>query len=159
MAEIIETPLPGVGTRHDFACRVGPRVGVITRYSGRRELVVYDRRDPDAVAAVLELTPDESRTLADLLGGTVLTEQLRAAVRSVDGLAIDWLTLPDGFPGGTVGTTDLRARTGVSIIAVVRAGDDPVPAPGPDTELRAGDVIVVTGTGEGIRQAEQLLGI
>lgn len=159
MAEIIETPLPGVGTRHDFACRVGPRVGVITRYSGRRELVVYDRSDPDAVATVLDLTPDESRTLAELLGGTALTEQLRAAVRSVEGLAIDWLTLPEAFDRRTVGETDLRGQTGVSIIAVVRGGDDPVPAPGPDTALQAGDVVVVTGTSEGIRRAERLLGL
>lgn len=158
MADITETPLPGVGTRHDFVAVGGRRVGVITRHSGRRELVVYGHRDPDAAAATVELTADESRTLADLLGGSRIIEQLQAVAVHIEGLALDWLTLPSGFATRTIGDTEMRARTGVSIIALVR-GDVPVPAPRPDTELRAGDVIVVTGTVDGIADAGRLLGV
>ena len=156
--EITETSLPGVGVRHDFACAGGRRVGVITRHSGRRELVVYDTRDPDAVAATVELTPDESRTLAELLGGGTVITQLHSAARQVEGLAIDWLTLPASFTRRTIGETALRARTGVSIVALVR-GEATIPAPGPETDLVAGDVAVVTGTGTGIERAASLLGI
>lgn len=157
MADITETRLPGVGTRYDFKCVGGRQVGVITRHSGRRELIVYDTKDPDATAASVELSADESRTLADLLGGSKITEQLNAVIKQVEGLAIDWLTVPEGFTSRTIGETELRSQTGVSIIAVVR-GEVPIPAPGPDTEMRAGDVVVVTGTIEGIARAEHLLG-
>jgi TrkA domain protein len=156
MADITEVQLPGVGTRYDFSCLGGTQVGVIVRHSGRRELVVYDDKDPDAVAAAVELSADESRTLADLLGGSSITEQLAATVKQVEGLAIDWLPVPRDFATCSIGQTELRTRTGVSIIALVR-GDEPVPAPGPDAEIRAGDVVVVTGTVEGIRRAEDLL--
>lgn len=157
MTEIIATQLPGVGTRHDFACAGGRRVGVITRHSGRRELIVYGTRDPDAVAATVDLTPDESRTLAEMLGGDTVVTQLAGVAQQIDGLAIDWLTLPSAFEARTIGATEMRARTGVSIIAVVR-DDVTIPAPAPDSDLRAGDVVVVTGTAEGIEQAASILG-
>jgi TrkA domain protein len=44
----------------------------------------------------------------------------------------------------------------VSIVALVR-GDQPIPAPGPDKELRADDTAVVVGTAEGIDAAARLL--
>ena len=68
MSQIEETTLPGVGVRHDFLCRSGRRVGVVSHNTGRRDLVVYDDRDPDAVKASVELSAEEARTLADLLG-------------------------------------------------------------------------------------------
>ena len=158
MAEITETPLPGVGTRHELSCIGGRRVGVVTRHSGRRELVVYDQRDPDAAETSIELTVEESRSLAELLGGATVTQQLAGVVKQVEGLAIDWLSLPLSFEARTIGDTEMRARTGVSIIALVR-GEQPLPAPGPDATLEPGDTVVVTGTPEGIERAASLLGL
>jgi TrkA domain protein len=157
MPDINETRLPGVGVRHDFLCVGGSRVGVITRHSGRRELIVYDARDPDAVAASIELSAEESRTLAELLGGTRVIEQLTSVAQEVAGLSIDWLPLPPAFAPRTIGETEMRQRTGTSIIAIIR-DDKAIPAPGPDVELRPGDVAVITGTAEGITRATTLLG-
>lgn len=156
MADINERRLPGIGTCHDFATDAGRRIGVVTRHSGLRELVVYDTRDPDAVGASIELTVDESRTLAELLGGTRLSEQLRQTEQEVPGLSIDWLPLSPAFRARTIGATNLRESTGVSIIAIVR-DQVAMPAPGPDDDLQPGDVIVVTGTSTGIRAAIELL--
>jgi len=156
MAEINESRLPGIGTCHDFTTTAGRRVGVVTRHSGLRELVVYDPRDPDAVGTSVELDVDESRTLAELLGGTRLSEQLRRTEREVPGLSIDWLPLPPTFRARTIDVLNLRDATGVSIIAIVR-DDVALPAPGPDDALQPGDVIVVTGTPGGIREAIELL--
>ena len=77
-------------------------------------------------------------------------------MREVEGLSIDWLPLPATFPARTIGETEMRTRTGVSVIAVIR-GDHPIPAPGPDDRLEAGDVVVVTGTADGIERAATLL--
>lgn len=157
MSEIQETPLPGVGLRHDFVCRDGQRVGVISHHTGRRELVVYDARDPDAAAASVALHPDDARTLAELLGGTTLTEHLGRIQQQVEGLAIEWVTIPGGFRAQTIGEGGYRQRTGASIVAILR-GDHTVPAPGPDDQLRPGDVAVVVGTVDGIARLTDLLG-
>ncbi len=47
MTRIDETRLPGIGVRHDFVTAAGTKVGVVTYRDGRREVVVFDERDPD----------------------------------------------------------------------------------------------------------------
>ncbi len=155
MPEIAETMLPGVGVRHDFVTDAGTRIGVITARSGRRQLLVYDRRDPDRCAATLELDEDESRTLADLLGGSRISGTL-ANLEAIEGLVIDWLHLTGAVEGRTLGEFEVRSRTGVSIVAVLR-GQKAFPAVGPSFELQEGDHVVVVGTAEGVRQAAGLL--
>ncbi len=158
MTEINETRLPGVGTLHDFACDSGDHIGVISHHAERREVVIYDIADPDRVSASASLTADEARVLADLLGGTSVTERLEALRHDIAGLAIDWLPISPHSPyaGRTIGDTELRTRTGVSIVALVRRGE-PIPAPGPDQQLHIDDTAVVVGTPEGIDRAAQML--
>ena len=157
MAEIEETQLPGVGVRHDFVTQHGIRIGVIAHRSGHRELLVYDQRDPDACRDVVRLEEDDTRALAELLGGSHVTATL-ARVQSVEGLTIDWLPVEPGAAcaGSQIGHSDLRERTGVSIVAVVRDGQT-VASPAPDYRLQPGDTAVAIGTPEGIREAFALL--
>ena len=61
--EIQETALPGVGLRHDFTTRAGRQLGVVTHRTGRRDLLLYDRHDPDATQEVIRLTQEEADTL------------------------------------------------------------------------------------------------
>lgn len=158
MAEIIESNLPGVGLRHELLCESGDRVGLITRHSGRRDLLVFDRADPDAVDTVVAMTPDEARDMADLLGGATLVERFDDLRQHIAGLSIDWLPLSEHsrFAGHALGDTEMRTRTGVSVIALLRDGTA-VPAPGPDEVLHGGDTVVVIGLAEGIDQASRLL--
>lgn len=157
MVEIEETQLPGVGVRHDFVTHGGIRIGVIAHRSGHRELLVYDQRDPDACRDVVRLEEDDTRALADLLGGSQVVETL-ARVQSVEGLTIDWLPVEPGAAcaGSQIDHSDLRERTGVSIVAVVRGGET-IASPAPDFRLQPGDTAVAIGTPEGIRQAFTLL--
>ena len=60
MVSVEETPLPGVGLRHDFVAGDGRRVGVVSRRDGHRELLVYSRADPDAASAVVRLSGEEA---------------------------------------------------------------------------------------------------
>ena len=57
VSEVTETQLPGVGVRHEFVTAGGERVAVLSHRTGRREIAVYDRADPDACTTVLHLTP------------------------------------------------------------------------------------------------------
>jgi TrkA domain protein len=156
--DIHETTLPGVGLRHDFTTRTGRQLGVITHRTGRRDLVVYDREDPDASQEVVQLTGDEAEALGELLGADRVVEHL-ADLQRIEGLAIDWLAVRSGSPyaGRTIADTQARSRTGVSIVAVLRDGSA-IPAPTPDVRLQAGDTLVVVGTIGGIPALADLLG-
>jgi len=158
MAEVTEIRLPGVGVRHEFTTSAGERLGVLSHRTGRRELLVYHRDDPDAASTVLHLSPEDTRTLAELLGASQVSETVMAVQQDLEGLAIDWITLPDhsGAAGSTIAEGQFRTRTGASIVAVIRA-DATIPAPGPEHRFRTGDVVVAVGTMEGLAQLRDLL--
>lgn len=58
--------------------------------------------------------------------------------------------------GKSLGELNLRARTGCTIIAIVRAGSA-TPSPGPDYVLKANDVLVLVGAHAHINAAKALL--
>jgi TrkA domain protein len=158
MAEVTETRLPGVGIRHDFTTNGGERVAVVSHRSGRREIVVYDRNDQDAATTVLHLSRDDTRTLAELLGAAQVSEAVAAVQQQIEGLAIDWIRIPEtsALAGATIGDGQFRTRTGSSVVAIVR-GDTTIAAPGPEQQLEAGDVAVAVGTPEGLEQLRHLV--
>jgi len=158
MAEITETQLPGVGVRHDFTTGEGERVGVLTHRNGRRELLLYARDDPDDCVTVVHLSRDDTRTLAELLGASQVSEAVAAVQQRIEGLAIDWIAVPphSRFVGFTIADGRFRTRTGASVIAVVR-GATTIPAPEPDFVFEPGDVIVGVGTSEGLNELRALL--
>lgn len=158
MPDVTELRLPGVGIRYEFSTRTGDRVEVVAHRSGRRDIFVGDPGDPDEFRAVLELTEDESQTLAELLGGSRITRELTKLRQTLEGLAIDWLPVdPDSpYVGRTIGDTRTRTRTGVSIVAVMR-GEEAFPAPGPEFELQAGDTLVVVGLPRDIETVVEIL--
>ena len=157
MREVRETELPGLGARFEFTTARGGQIGVVLHRSGRRELLLYDRDDPDTCRDVVALDPEDSRTLAELLGGSRVAEELDR-VQQVEGLAIDWLPLVSGSPydGKTIGHTQARSRTGTSIVAVLRQ-EEAFPAPAPDFPIQGGDTLLVVGTPRGIEELSVLL--
>jgi len=158
MSEIREVKLPGVGVRFEFETAEGKRIGVISHRTGLREIYVSSADDPDEFSRVLGMSPDDARTLAELLGATRVAQQLADLQQRIEGLVIDWLPLREDsvFVGRTIGDTQLRSRTGVSVVAIVR-GEDAVPAPGPEQQLDSGDYMVVVGTARGVEQAVEVL--
>lgn len=158
MPEISQTPLPGVGVRHEFTTVNGERVAVLTHRTGRREIAVYDRDDPDACTTVLHLSHDDTRALAELLGASPVSEAVASVQQRVEGLAIEWVAVPTGsrFVGTTIAEGAFRTRTGASIVAVLR-GDLTIPAPGPEHRFAEGDVAVAVGTPDGLEQLRGLL--
>lgn len=158
MADVAETQLPGVGIRYDFVTADGERVGVLVHRTGRRELLLYDDDDPDACGNVVRLDPDDTRTLAELLGATQVSERLADLQQHIEGLTIDWLPVATtaACAGCTLREAAVRSSTGVSIVAVVR-GDQTIPAPGGDFQLQPGDTAVAVGTPDGIKELFSLL--
>jgi TrkA domain protein len=158
MPQINETSLPGVGMRHEFETEQGERLGTITHRGGRRDLLIFDREDPDACARVLRLSEDDADALADLLGGSRVVRGQQETLQNLGGLSIDWLPITGSWNCSrcSVGMTKLRGLTGATIVAVVREGNT-LPVPDADFQLMPGDTAVLVGPPESIKKAHALL--
>jgi TrkA domain protein len=156
--DIDEQVLPGVGLVNAFRSSGGRRVGVVTLRNGARELVLYERHDPDCVADRVTLTSEEATSLSGMLGAAPLATMLDEKHRDLADVVSRRLAIPPDSPynGRLLGDTRTRTRTGTSIVAVVRSGQV-IPSPTPKTGLRSGDVLVVVGTKAGTDAVEDLL--
>jgi TrkA domain protein len=159
MSEVEETKLPGVGVRYTFTTSDGERLGVIAHRGGKRELLVYDRGDPDSCSAVLGLEDDDARTLVDLLGGSEVSERLDETTRqSIEGLVFEWVEIDESSPYARVAIADigLRSKTGASIVVVIR-GRETITSPRSDVRLEPGDNAVLVGSPEAVAEAVAVL--
>jgi TrkA domain protein len=152
------TRLPGVGVKQEFTTATGRRLGVLTHRDGHRELLVSDVSDPDACSAAVPLSEPECVALGTLLGAPNLVAQLRAEHAEVPGVATAQFPVSKDSPYAerTLGETAMRTRTGASVVAVVRAGVVH-PSPRPDFGFQPGDLVVVVGTPDGLKQAAAIL--
>jgi TrkA domain protein len=153
-----QTSLPGIGVRHDFVTEAGRRLGVVSHRDGRRALIIYDRDDPDARLAALQLTDDEAEALADLLGASLMLGQLAGLRDQAAGLLTEQIAIPAGsrYVNRPLADTKARTRTSASIVAVLRDGEVIV-SPLPSFRFAAGDVVVVVGTRRGLDGVSAIL--
>lgn len=158
MADVKETELPGLGVRYEFETEDDQRVSVVVHRTGRKEISLATREDPDRFSRVLDLSQEDAHTLTEVLGASPVTESLERLQQQIEGLAIDWLPVRADSPyvERTIGDTQIRTRTGVSIVAVLR-DDVATAAPAPDFVLETGDHLVVVGTPRGIEATVGLL--
>ena len=146
-SELRETRLPGVGTKFTFETSHGARVAVIQHVDGTRELYVFRHAADEEPRAVLQLEDDESRQLGAVLGGAYerpkIVEDLEMALGE---LAIEWVPVPKGSPaiGHTLAECGFRARTGITIIAILRE-PEPVTGAQPNDVIQEGDTLVTVG--------------
>lgn len=156
--DVKEVLLPGVGLRYEFVSHTGDRIGIVARRGGDFDVVLYGPDDPDQARPVFRLTDEEAEAVAQILGAPRIAERFTELTREVPGLEAGQVHIR---PGGTfvdrpLGETRARTRTGASIVAIVR-DDDVLASPGPAETLRAGDVLIVIGTEEGIAGVEQIV--
>lgn len=155
--DITETPLPGVGIRYEFSTRWGDVIGVVVHRSGRREVLRYSKEDPDAGNVLLALDEGEARILAELLGGSQVSEHI-SAMQQVEGLTIDWIRVPVGSPlhGLTLNDAAVHTRTGVSVVAFIDESGTRA-APGASDLILAGSTMVVAGEPDGIAKLHAMV--
>jgi TrkA domain protein len=156
--DVNEVLLPGVGLRYEFTNHDGDRIAVVARRTGEFELVVYSKGDPDAGRPVVRLNSQEADTVAEILGAPRMAERFADLTREVPGLMAAQVQVNPGSPFADqpLGQTRARTRTGASIVAVVR-GENVIASPSPQEVLRAGDVLVVIGTHEGIAGVQHIV--
>jgi TrkA domain protein len=145
--ELRETRLPGVGTKYAFTLAGGGRLAVIMHNDGAREIYFFRRTDDEDPTAVIRLDDDEARQLGAVIGGAYerpqIVEELEMALGE---LLIEWVAVPDDSPaiGRSLADCAFRARTGITIIAILRE-PEPVTGAQPDDVIQAGDTLVTVG--------------
>lgn len=142
-----ETRLPGVGSKFTLRLDAGGRLAVILHNDGKRELYYFRHAADEEPRAVITLDDDEARQLGAVVGGAYerpkIVEDLEMALGE---LQIEWIPVPDDSPwiGHTLAESGFRARTGVTVIAILR---DPEPISGaqPSDTIERGDTLVTVG--------------
>ena len=157
--ELRQTRLPGVGTKFTLSLDRGGRLAVILHNDGKREIYFFSRAHDDEPRAVIELDDDEARQLGAVLGGAYerpkIVEELEMAIGE---LAIEWIPVPAGSPavGRTLAEAAFRARTGITIIAILRE-PEPVAGAQPNDVIQEGDTLVTVGKLGQYREFRRLL--
>ena len=147
MTDVTQTRLPGVGTKFAFGTAHGGRIAVIQHNDGLREIYFFKRRADDEPCAVIQLEDDEARQLGAVVGGAYerpkIVEELEMALGE---LAIEWVPVPSGSPaiGRSLAECAFRARTGITIIAILRE-PEPVTGAQPGDIVQEGDTLVTVG--------------
>lgn len=145
------TDLAGIGFRDDVITSDGGRIGVLTYRDGGREVAIFSKEDPDAIAATISVSATEAGALAELLSPAKTLDYLSSLGSGVGGLFTEQLSLPadSRYIERELGSTKARTKTGVSIVAIVR-DSNVLPSPSPDEILLADDILVAVGTRKGL---------
>ena len=157
--DLRETRLPGVGMKYTFRTAQGGRLAVILHVDGQREIYYYARADDDEPKSVIELHDDEARQLGAVIGGAYerpkIVEELEMALGE---LQIEWIPVPDTSPaiGLTLAECGLRARTGVTVIAILREPES-VSGAQPGDFIKQGDTLVAVGKAGQFSEFRRLL--
>jgi TrkA domain protein len=134
--------LPGIGERLDVLDTSGHMVQIVRRHDGSVSLYT-------ASGDVVELDAATAGQVGAFASGHYLLDPaLAERVGDVlGGLVFDWVRLDPGdrAVGRSIAELEVRRRTGITIVAILR-GSIPIVAPDPDTRLQAGDDLVIAGS-------------
>jgi TrkA domain protein len=145
--DLRETRLPGVGVKYGFQLDGGGRLSIILHNDGTRELYYFRRPADEEPRAVIRLDDDEARQLGAVIGGVYerpkIVEELEMALGE---LLIEWVAVPAESPaiGHTLAECGFRARTGITVIAILRE-PEPVSGAQPSDVIQSGDTLVTVG--------------
>ncbi len=145
--ELRETRLPGVGVKYGFRMDDGGRLAIILHNDGRREIYYFRHETDDEPRAVIRLDDDEARQLGAVIGGAYerpkIVDDLEMALGE---LLVEWVPVPDTSPaiGRSLAECAFRARTGITIVAILRE-PEPVAGAQPSDVIQQGDTLVTVG--------------
>lgn len=134
------TRLPGVGERIELRDTNGRKVSVVRRKSGHVEIHTPGSGEP------IELEPAVAASAGAFVAGHyLLPPEVAQRIDDVlEMLVIDWVRVRpgDAAAGRTIADLEVRRRTGVTIVAILR-GSLSIVAPDPGARLEVGDDLVI----------------
>ena len=120
---------------------------MILHNDGKRELYYFRHAADEEPRAVITLDDDEARQLGAVVGGAYerpkIVEDLEMALGE---LHIEWIRVPDDSPwiGKTLAECGFRAKTGITVIAILRQ-PEPISGARPSDTIERGDTLVTVG--------------
>ena len=145
--ELRETRLPGIGVKYTCVTAHGARLTVILHNDGLRELYYFRHAGDEEPQTVIPLDDDEARQIGAVIGGAYerpkIVEDLEMALGE---LQIEWIPVPDDSPwiGRTLADCGFRAKTGITVIAILRE-PEPITGAQPSDTIERGDTLVTVG--------------
>ena len=145
--DLQETRLPGIGSKFTLRLDAGGRLAIILHNDGKRELYFFRHGADEEPQAVITLDDDEARQLGAVVGGAYerpkIVEDLEMALGE---LHIEWIRVPEDSPwiGRTLADGGFRAKTGITVIAILRE-PEPISGARPSDTIERGDTLVTVG--------------
>lgn len=139
-----ETELPGVGIKYSIDIETDEQLVIVEHRVGHWELARVDSEGK--TTPLLQLQSKEATELGRILSRGEVTQEDRRKRMLFEEFGIEWVKLEQDSPlvGLTLQSAGIRARTGASVIAVLRP-EGSIPSPAPDTRFGAGDTLVLIG--------------
>jgi len=156
--KIKEADLPGIGRKYSMELVDGKALTLIIHHSGKREVYVMDDPDADEPESIVVLTDDEARKFGSILAGSdyqpVTDERLELLLNN---LFVEWLKVGENslFANFTIRETRMKNVFDVTIIGIQR-GEDIIGSPSADEMILPGDLLMVVGKREKIKNLEHL---
>ncbi|MBM7554865.1 cation:proton antiporter regulatory subunit [Thalassobacillus pellis] len=144
--------LPGIGQKISLKTGEDSMLVLIVHHTGKRELYFFEDKDSEEADFAMDLTADETREFgAQLLGATYQPVDADKLKIFQNQIVMDWVEIKQvsSLSGKTIEESEVRNKTGATIIGIVH-GDETIAIPEADTELKAGDVLMIIGKEEQI---------
>ena len=149
--------LPGIGTKYEIVTEKNDTIAIFFLKNGNIQMYTlpHDQHTP----CVAELTTAESRRLGTIMTGAIMEadkESVEIAFSALSDLRISVHTYVIGksMAGKCIEDLQVRARTGVTIIAVSRSEKNIVNPP-PNFIFEEGDAVVAIGESDQLRTFEK----
>ncbi|WP_307330718.1 cation:proton antiporter regulatory subunit [Evansella vedderi] len=150
--------LPGIGKKFSFITAQNSMIVLIVHHTGKRELYFFHDQDNDEADFAIDLTADETRELgAHLLGAMFQPVDVDKMKLLKSQIVTEWIKLDkhSSIVNKTISQSEVRKKTGVSIVGIFR-DNDVIASPGLDEVLLEGDTVMVIGKQEEISKFEAL---
>jgi TrkA domain protein len=149
--------LPGIGTKYELETEKKDTIAVFFLKNGNIQM--YTLQHESQTPSVAELSPQEARRLGAILTGAIMEadrESVEIAFSALSDLRLSLHTYVIGrdMAGKSLSDLQIRAKTGVTIIAVSR-GENNIVNPPADFEFREGDAVVAIGETDQLKNFER----
>ena len=149
--------LPGIGTKYELETEKNDLIAIFFLKSGNIQMYTLPHDTPKP--SVVEFSPGEARRLGTILSGAIMEadrESVEIAFSALSDLRISVHTFMIGkkMAGHSLEDLQVRAKTGVTIIAVSR-GDKNVINPPPNFVFQVGDALVAIGETDQLKKFER----
>ncbi|MCK8825051.1 cation:proton antiporter regulatory subunit [Fuchsiella alkaliacetigena] len=156
--EIKKSDLFGIGKKYSLKTTEDEILVLIIHHNGKRELYFLDDEEDDEAKFSVQLTDLEAREIGALIMGSDYQPATEKQARMLhDDILIEWVEVKPTscLTDKTIIETDLRAKTGVTILGIKR-GESFIGSPDPEEKMINGDIIMVTGKKEAINYFKEM---